>query len=176
MSKEFLDEDVIKVPGQNYVLLSFVGPDLNQKSDKYGLKVRGVFDTRTQAEDHAKRIIAMDPTFHVFVADMYRWLLMPPNAEDVEEQVYPDTILNELINGHKESQQAAKEFFNSRVNELVSGDASIDTVDKALSSANATPSKRWADEVEASDAAPLDPSKAETKPSKSWADVVDEES
>ena len=70
---ETLEQDFITVPGQLYALISLVGPDSPQKTDKMGLKIRGVFNTRDEAGLHAQRLQKSDPTFDIYVVDMYKW-------------------------------------------------------------------------------------------------------
>jgi hypothetical protein len=115
----YLDEDPIRVPGANFVLLSFVSPNSTQKSEKCGLKVRGVFETREQAEAHVKRLMTVDPDFDVFVADLYRWLLVPPNASEVQEEEYTNAYLNGLIKTHKTEQDKAKQAFEEYKRDLM---------------------------------------------------------
>jgi hypothetical protein len=100
--KVYLDEDQLKVPGCSFVLLSFVSPESNQKCNKFGLKVRGVFATREDAEAHVERLMRVDPNFDVFVADCHRWLLCPPKAEDVADERYTNKFLDRLIQTHKQ--------------------------------------------------------------------------
>ncbi len=38
-----LTQDYTTVPGQLFACLSIVGPDTPQKTDKYGVKIRGAF-------------------------------------------------------------------------------------------------------------------------------------
>jgi len=51
-----LEQDYLTVPGQLFACVSFVGPDLPQKNEKFGMKIRGCFATRDEAARHAKRL------------------------------------------------------------------------------------------------------------------------
>ena len=44
-----LEQDYTTVPGQLYACLSVVGPEAPQKNDKFGIKIRGAFNTRDEA-------------------------------------------------------------------------------------------------------------------------------
>lgn len=123
--KVYLDEDQLKVPGCAFVLLSFVSPESNQKCDKFGLKVRGAFATREEAEAHVERLMRIDPNFDVFVADCYKWLLCPPKAEEVQDEVYIDKFLNRLIQTHKEEQMKAREAFEEHKREMIESPKTI---------------------------------------------------
>lgn len=115
----YLDEDPIKVPGSRYVLLSFVSPVSNVKSDKLGLKVRGVFDDMDSARAHIRRLMELDPAFDIFVADCHRWLLIPPKPSDLENVEYSDQVLQQLVQTHKEEQLKAKAAFEIYKKELM---------------------------------------------------------
>lgn len=115
----YLDEDPIKVPGCKYVLLSFVSPVSNVKSDKIGLKVRGVFDDMDTARAHLRRLMELDPAFDIFVADCHRWLLIPPKPSDLDNVEYSDQMLQQLVQTHKEEQLRAKAAFETYKDEMM---------------------------------------------------------
>lgn len=111
---DYLDEDIVTVPGQVYALVSFVSPTSRQRSDKCAMKIRGVFGTREEAAAHVKKLMRMDNAVDIFIADMYKWLPVPPDPNGIEDQEYTDTFLNDLMKGYKESQLAAKQHFAER--------------------------------------------------------------
>ena len=135
----YLDEDQLKVPGCAFVLLSFVSPESNQKSEKFGLKVRGTFATREEAEAHVERLMRIDPDFDVFVADCYRWLLCPPKPDEVSEEVYIDKYLDRLIQTHKREQLKAREAFEEHKREMMSAPKAREETEKP---------RAWSDIVE----------------------------
>jgi hypothetical protein len=114
-----LDTDPIKVAGQNYTCISFVSPSSNQKCKSIGIKIRGCFDTRKEADEHVKRLIRLDPTYDIFVCDMYNWCLAPPDPENIQDQNYQDETLNSIISEYKKNQIYAKEHFEERKRELM---------------------------------------------------------
>jgi hypothetical protein len=114
-----LATDTLKVPGQNWALVSFVSPDSNQKCAQFGIKIRGVFDTQPEAVAHVKRLIKLDPTFDIFVCDMYNWCLAPPDPEKVADQTYQDETLNKIIGEYRKNQIYAKEHFEERKREMM---------------------------------------------------------
>ena len=119
-SKEVnLATDVLKVPGQNWVLISFVSPNGNQKSDHFGIKIRGVFGEYSEAVEHVKRIIKMDPNFDVFICSMYEWCLAPPNPELLGDKNYQDETLNTMLSEYNKNQIYAKEHFEERKREML---------------------------------------------------------
>lgn len=112
---DYLDEDVVTVPGQTYALVSFVTPTgPRQKSDKFAMKIRGSFGTKAEAEAHVKKLMRIDPSFDIFLVETGRWLAVPPDPNSIEEQEYSQQFLNDLMKGYKESQLAAKQHFAER--------------------------------------------------------------
>jgi hypothetical protein len=110
-----LDVDYVTVPGQLYCVLSIVGPTgTNQRNDKFGLKIRGCFASVDEARSHVKRLQQTDPVMDIFVADMYKWLLIPPDVNAIDDQEFQESFLNDLIKGYRENQVAAKQHFNER--------------------------------------------------------------
>jgi excinuclease UvrABC nuclease subunit len=114
-----LTTDVLKVPSQNWALVSFVSPTSNQKNASIGMKLRGVFDTREEATEHIKRLIKLDPMFDIFICEMYNWCLVPPDPELIADQNYQDETLNKLVSEYRKNQIFAKEHFEERKRELI---------------------------------------------------------
>lgn len=109
-----LTQDYTTVPGQLYACLSIVGPDSPQKNDKFGIKIRGAFSNRDEAANHAKRLQKEDPTFDIYVVDMYKWLLIPPDPAAIEDTHYQNEKLEEIMTGYKENQAQAARMFQER--------------------------------------------------------------
>ena len=109
-----LEQDYTTVPGQIYACLSVVGPEAPQKNDKFGIKIRGAFASRDEAASHAKRLQKEDSTFDIYVVDMYKWLLIPPDPTKIEDVHYTNEKLQEIMSGYKENQTQAARLFNER--------------------------------------------------------------
>src|SRR5210317_728819 len=109
-----LEQDYTTVPGQLFACLSVVGPEAPQKNDKFGIKIRGAFSTRDEAANHAKRLQKEDPTFDIYVVDMYKWLLIPPDPTKIEDVHYTNEKLEEIMSGYKENQAQAARMFQER--------------------------------------------------------------
>lgn len=82
-----LEQTYTCVPGQVFACMSVVGPDCPQKSDKFGLKIYGSFSTRDEAANYAKRLQKEDATFDIYVVDMNKWLLIPPDRDHIEDTI-----------------------------------------------------------------------------------------
>jgi len=100
------------------------GLDLNSKFNKevntdgllnmHGLKVRGTYDTLREAQLKAKKLQVNDKNFHVFVGQVGYWLPWNPEADDISNQEYGESQLNELVKAHKQNQDEAQEHFEER--------------------------------------------------------------
>lgn len=115
--------DMTVVPGQNFALVSFVGPpesNMPQKADAWGIKIRGVFSTQDEAGHWAKKLQEEDSLFNIYVVDMYKWLHIPPPS-DIDDVHYQNEELEKLIQGHREAQRAGKIAFERRREEMKSG-------------------------------------------------------
>ena len=114
-----LEQDYTTVPGQLYACLSVVGPECPQKNDKFGIKIRGAFNSREEAASHAKRLQKEDATFDIYVVDMYKWLLIPPDPTAIEDVHYTNEKLEALMSGYKENQQMAAKMFEERKRDMM---------------------------------------------------------
>lgn len=111
-----LATDRITVPGQNYALISIVSDRSPQKHRRQWccVKIRGVFSTVEDANQHAQRLSQMDPNFDILVVSMYEWLMIPPELDKIEDQVYSDEHLNDLISEYRKVQERTKAEFQLR--------------------------------------------------------------
>jgi hypothetical protein len=114
-----LEQDYTTVPGQLYACLSVVGPEAPQKNDKFGIKIRGAFASRDEAAAHAKRLQKEDSTFDIYVVDMYKWLLIPPDPLKIEDVHYQNEKLEEIMSGYKQNQAEAARMFNERKRDMM---------------------------------------------------------
>ena len=109
-----LETDYTTVPGQVFACISIVGPECPQKTDKFGIKLRGAFATRDEAANHAKRLQKEDPTFDIYVVEQYKWLLIPHDPTKIEDVHYTNEKLEEIMTGYRENQSQAARMFQER--------------------------------------------------------------
>ena len=114
-----LEQDYITVPGQLYACISIVGPDCPQKTDKFGIKIRGTFPSKDDAERHAKRLQKEDATFDIYVVDMYKWLLIPPDPDQIADVHYSNEKLEEIMVKYRENQAMAASMFEKRKRDMM---------------------------------------------------------
>lgn len=111
---DYLDEDLYVPSGQRFALVSFVGPTLRQKNDKFGMKVRGCFATREEAASHVRKLQSMDGRFDIFLLEVGKWALVPPDPTEIGDVEYQESYLQDLMKGYVESQEKAKAVFAER--------------------------------------------------------------
>lgn len=169
LEEDFLNVDQ-RVPGQNFVCLSFLSPekilknkevfilheflksiskeyniecdklcdkfedfkykneaDLNEKftedndfqTNVRGVKVRGVYDTKREADVRAKVLQRQDKHHNVFVGQVGYWLPWDPSLSymDKVQGEYLDNDLNTLMQKYNENQENKDTFFQEMVQE-----------------------------------------------------------
>ena len=114
-----LEQDYTTVPGQLFACLSVVGPSCPQKTDKFGIKIRGTFSSRDEASNHAKRLQKEDSTFDIYVVDMYKWLLIPPDPTKIDDVHFTNDKLEEIMTGYRENQAQAAKMFEERKRDMM---------------------------------------------------------
>jgi hypothetical protein len=103
------------VPGQSYVVLSFVSPTAAQSASVSGFRVYGAFETLEQAREYAQKVNAVDDAFDVYVAEMNRWCAWHPDPELVADKVHSDAQLDTMLREHRLQQEAARQEFDRRI-------------------------------------------------------------
>ena len=114
-----LEQDYLTVPGQLFACVSFVGPDLPQKNEQFGMKIRGCFPTRDEAGNHAKRLQKDDALVDIYVVDMYKWCLIPPRRDEIEDTHYQNDKLEEIMTKYRENQSQAAAMFEKRKRDMM---------------------------------------------------------
>lgn len=94
---DHLTEDPV-ILGQEWICVSFLSPKGVKNCNLSGFKFRGAFPTQAEAEKHAKYIQQnIDPDFHVFVGEGFKWLPWDQDPDTVANQEYHEEKLNELM-------------------------------------------------------------------------------
>jgi hypothetical protein len=106
------------IPGQLWVCMSFLSPEGIKNCSVRGLKIRGVFTTREEADERADQLSKTDD-FHVFVGEVGKWLPWDPDPNDVKDQVYQEKELNDLMKGYKDNLEKAKKMQQQRKSDMI---------------------------------------------------------
>jgi hypothetical protein len=84
-----------------------------------GIKIRGVFDTRQEAEARAKKLSITDSSFHVFIGQVGYWLPWDPNADKVADEVFQNTQLNDMMEKYQENNINRDIFYEEQKREKI---------------------------------------------------------
>lgn len=82
-----------------------------------GLKVRGTYNTQQEADIRAKVLQKLDRSHHVFVAPVGYWLPWDPAADSIQDQVYQEEQLNELMKNYKVNEMKRDTFYEQQKEE-----------------------------------------------------------
>ena len=82
----------------------------NFKTSVRGVKVRGVYDTKREADVRAAVLQRQDPLFDVFVGQMGYWCPWDPNPQKIDDIEYMNNDLNKLVKEYK-TNEAKKDMF-----------------------------------------------------------------
>jgi hypothetical protein len=93
-----------------------------------GLKVRGVYGSRAEAEARSKKLQRNDPLHNIFLGEIGKWLPWDPAPMDVPEQEYAEEQLNTLMKKYKENEDAREVFMRENRNRMRGGAAVKATV------------------------------------------------
>ena len=121
----FLTEDH-PIPGQEYVLLTAVGPHCTQKCDTFAIKIRGVFGTLAAAQEKALELAKSEGcVYDIHTASVGKWLrLPPPSADELKNVTYAsdqNKLLNDIIQGQLKNQDEAQQHFEMRKQLVAAG-------------------------------------------------------
>lgn len=82
-----------------------------------GIKVRGVYESKREAEIRAKALQRRDPNFNVFVGQIGYWLPWDPNPDGVAEQEYSNDQLNTLMKKYQENRKYKDDVYANETEE-----------------------------------------------------------
>jgi len=107
------------IPGQVYALVSIVGPNLNQKCNVYGLKVRGVADSIDKAKAMTQRLMKIDNNYDIYTVEVGKFFPLDVDPHDVGEVEYENQQLNNLIKSYLENKELANDQWHARKNQMI---------------------------------------------------------
>lgn len=115
---DYLFEDP-PIHGQNFALVSIVGPHMPQKCNVWGLKVRGVANTIDQAKEMTSKIMKIDNNYDVYTVEVGKFF--PLNVEPLQltDVEYQNEALNNLVKQYLENREHANEQWHARKNEMI---------------------------------------------------------
>jgi hypothetical protein len=75
--------------------------------------------SRDEASSHARRLQKEDATFDIYVVDMYKWLLIPPDRDHIDDVHYNDDKLEEIMSKYRENQALGTKMFEERKRDMM---------------------------------------------------------
>jgi hypothetical protein len=94
-----------------------------------GLKVRGVYASKAEAEARSKKLQRNDQIHNIFLGEIGKWLPWDPEPTDVGEQEYAEEQLNTLMKKYKDNEEAREMFMRENRNKMRSGPSTTVTRD-----------------------------------------------
>jgi hypothetical protein len=135
------------------------------KTNVRGVKVRGVYDSRREAEVRAKKLHMSEPNFHVFIGQVGYWLPWDPEADRVQDEVYLNSQLNDMMGKYKENEVNKDMFY---------ADQKLDKMKAAKEDVENAKRKQALEDAAAAELEP-EPELAESESEPPAASKVDEE-
>jgi hypothetical protein len=86
----------------------------NFKTSVRGVKVRGVFDTKREADVRAAVLQRQDSLFDVFVGQVGYWCPWDPNPQKIEDIEYMNNDLNKLVKEYKANEVKKDMFYQEQ--------------------------------------------------------------
>lgn len=113
-----LTEDAI-IPNQLWCCISFISPETLKNCNFRGIKVRGVFATKEEALKRAEYLQKVDPDFNIYVGEVGKWLGWDPDPNTIEDQVYREKKLQDIMDNYKKNREKAKILEEERKREML---------------------------------------------------------
>ena len=88
--------------------------EVGYQTSTRGLKIRGTYDSYTEAKNRSQQIARIDKKHNVYIGQVGYWLPWDPNPHEVREQEYQNKELNNLMKKYQENLLNKEEFFHAR--------------------------------------------------------------
>jgi hypothetical protein len=82
----------------------------NFQTTMRGLKIRGSYGQKEEAEARAKKLQKQDPDHNIYVGQVGKWLPWDPSPSAIPDQEYAEDQLNNLMKKYKENEEAREQF------------------------------------------------------------------
>jgi hypothetical protein len=86
----------------------------NFRTSVRGVKIRGVFDTKREADVRAAVLQRQDPLFDVFVGQVGYWCPWDPNPTKIDDVEYTNSDLNKLVKEYKANEAKKDAFYQEQ--------------------------------------------------------------
>jgi hypothetical protein len=106
-----------------------------------GVKIRGVYGSRQEAEARSKKLQRTDQVHNIFLGEVGKWLPWDPEPSEVTEQEYAEEQLNTLMKKYKENEDAREMFMRENRTKGRTGPPTSITREREESTEGAAPSE-----------------------------------
>jgi hypothetical protein len=113
-----LQEEFRRFRQQEHLEDNFAETYPNRGLTRSGVKVRGVFHTKEEAEKHVSELQKNEPKIGIYMGEVGRWLPFNPDESQIEEREYAEKQLNTLMKAYKQNQEEKDRYFEERKNQL----------------------------------------------------------
>jgi hypothetical protein len=95
--------------------------EFNEENDNItstrGIKIRGSYSTKREADIRAQVLQRLDKNFHVYVGQVGYWLPWDPNPDRIADNQYMEKELQNLVKSYNENQMEKQIFYKDQVSE-----------------------------------------------------------
>lgn len=115
---DYLFEDP-PINGQNFALVSIVGPNLQQRCNVYGIKIRGVAESMDKARTMSQKLTKIDPDYDIYTVEVGKFFPLDVDPLKLSNVEYQNSQLNNLIKNYLENRENANIEYEKRKNEML---------------------------------------------------------
>ena len=115
---DYLFEDP-PLQSQKFALVTIVGPNMPQKCDVWGLKIRGVAGSIEEAKKLSQKILRIDNNYDIYTVDIGKFFPLVVNPLEINNVEYQNDQLNTLIKNYLENRETANDFWHKRKSEMI---------------------------------------------------------
>ena len=115
---DYLFEDP-PISSQTYGLVSIVGPNLQQKCNVYGIKIRGVTESLEKAKTMSQRLTKIDPDFDIYTVEIGKFFPLDVDPMQLSNVEYQNSQLNALVKNYLENRENANIEYERRKNDML---------------------------------------------------------
>ena len=109
-SKEVKFDSEVPLPKNKYACVSFVSPQPDSIHQAYGFKVRAIFATMEECQDHIKTLEEFEKKIVIHIVNVGEWLIWDPDSSMLDNQQFSDPTLNNIIQEHQSQTNKVKQF------------------------------------------------------------------
>ena len=117
-SIDYLFEDP-PISNQQYALVSIVGPNMKQKCDVWGLKIRGTAENLDRARSLSQKILKIDNNYDIYTVEVGKFFPLQVEPHDIGNVEYQNEQLNLLVKNYLQNKETASDFWHQRKNEMI---------------------------------------------------------